>query len=60
VTGARPRSNVAGDHLAVADESATAERYAKYCPPLAVSVEPVIRPASSETRNTTQRAISSG
>src|SRR5450432_2071133 len=26
---------------------------AKYCPPLAVSVEPVIRPASSEARNTT-------
>src|SRR5665647_3196168 len=35
-------------------------RYARYCPPLAVSVEPVIRPASSEARNTTQRAISSG
>src|SRR6185437_2623564 len=34
--------------------------YAKYCPPLAVSVEPVISPASSEARNTTQRAISSG
>ena len=34
--------------------------HAKYCPPLAVSVEPVIRPASSEARNTTQRAISSG
>ncbi len=34
--------------------------YAKYCPPLAESVEPVIRPASSEARNTTQRAISSG
>ena len=34
--------------------------YAKYCPPLAEIVEPVIRPASSEARNTTQRAISSG
>ena len=33
---------------------------AKYCPPLAVIVEPVIKPASSEARNTTQRAISSG
>ena len=33
---------------------------AKYCPPLAVMVEPVISPASSEARNTTQRAISSG
>ena len=32
----------------------------KYWPPFAVSVEPVIRPASSEARNTTQRAISSG
>jgi hypothetical protein len=31
-----------------------------YCPPLAVMVEPVMKPASSETRNTTQRAISSG
>src|SRR5262249_1477620 len=29
-------------------------------PPLADSVEPVISPASSEARNTTQRAISSG
>ncbi len=33
---------------------------AKYWPPLAVSVEPVIRPASSDAKNTTQRAISSG
>ena len=33
---------------------------AKYCPPFAVRVEPVISPASSEARNTTQRAISSG
>jgi signal transduction histidine kinase len=33
---------------------------AKYCPPFAVNVEPVISPASSEARNTTQRAISSG
>jgi hypothetical protein len=31
-----------------------------YCPPFAVMVEPVMKPASSETRNTTQRAISSG
>ena len=29
-------------------------------PPLAESVEPVIKPASSEARNTTHRAISSG
>ena len=33
---------------------------AKYCPPFAVKVEPVISPASSDARNTTQRAISSG
>ena len=33
---------------------------AKYCPPFAVSVEPVISPASSEARNTTQRATYSG
>lgn len=33
---------------------------AKYCPPLAEMVEPVMKPASSEARNTTQRAISSG
>src|SRR5262245_66588992 len=31
-----------------------------YCPPFAVSVEPVMKPASSDARNTTQRAISSG
>jgi hypothetical protein len=31
-----------------------------YCPPLMVSVEPVMKPDSSETRNTTQRATSSG
>jgi hypothetical protein len=30
------------------------------CPPFADSVEPVMKPASSEARNTTQRAISSG
>ena len=30
------------------------------CPPLAERVEPVISPASSAARNTTQRAISSG
>ena len=34
--------------------------YVIYCAPLAVSVEAVIRPASSEARNTTQRPISSG
>jgi hypothetical protein len=33
---------------------------AKYCPPLAVIVEPVMKPASSDARNTTQRAISLG
>ncbi len=32
----------------------------KNCPPLADRVEPVMKPASSEARNTTQRAISSG
>src|SRR5450759_3351530 len=36
------------------------KRSAKYCQPSAESVEPVIRPASSEAKNTTQRAISSG
>ena len=30
------------------------------CPPFAESVEPVMKPESSEARNTTQRAISSG
>ena len=34
--------------------------HAMYCPPLAVSVEPAMKPASSEARNSTQRAISSG
>ncbi len=33
---------------------------ARYCPPFAESVEPVMKPASSEARKTTQRAISSG
>lgn len=37
-----------------------AARQAKYCPPFAVIVEPVMKPASSEARKTTQRAISSG
>jgi hypothetical protein len=32
----------------------------KYCPPLAEIVDPVINPASSAAKNTTQRAISSG
>lgn len=32
----------------------------KNCPPLAEIVDPVMKPASSEARNTTQRAISSG
>src|ERR1700694_5521252 len=31
-----------------------------YCPPLIVSVEPVMNPDSSETKNNTQRATSSG
>jgi hypothetical protein len=31
-----------------------------YCPPLALMVESVIRPASSDAMNTTQRAFSSG
>ena len=34
--------------------------HAMYCPPLAVRVEPVMKPDSSAARNTTQRAISSG
>ena len=42
------------------DSTTGCSRQAKYCPPLAESVEPVIRPASSEAKNTTQRAISSG
>ena len=33
---------------------------ATYCPPFAVRVDPVMKPAASETRKTTQRAISSG
>src|SRR5262249_7300257 len=37
-----------------------AAHHAMYWPPLAVSVEPVMRPASSEARNRTQRATSSG
>ena len=36
------------------------QRYVRYCPPLTVSVEPVMKPASSAARNTTARAISSG
>ena len=32
----------------------------KYWPPLAEMVDPVMKPASSDARNTTQRAISSG
>ena len=35
-------------------------RQAINCPPLAVSVEPVMKPASSAARNTTARPISSG
>ena len=31
-----------------------------YWPPFALSVEPVMKPASSPARNTTQRATSSG
>jgi hypothetical protein len=34
--------------------------HAMYWPPLAESVEPVMKPASSPARNTTQRATSSG
>jgi hypothetical protein len=34
--------------------------HAMYWPPFAVSVEPVMNPASSLARNTTQRATSSG
>ena len=34
--------------------------YEKYCPPLAEIVAPVMKPASSEARKATQRAISSG
>ena len=33
-------------------------RQVKYWPPFAVSVEPVMKPASSDARKTTQRAIS--
>jgi type II secretory pathway pseudopilin PulG len=35
-------------------------RYAIYCAPFIVSVEPVMKPASSPARNSTARAISSG
>ena len=35
-------------------------RHTMTCPPLADKVEPVMRPLSSEARNTTQRATSSG
>jgi len=34
--------------------------HTRYWPPFAVSVEPVMKPASSDARNRTQRAISSG
>ena len=34
--------------------------HAMFCPPLAESVEPVMKPASSDAKNTTQRPISSG
>ena len=37
-----------------------ADDQTKNWPPLAEIVEPVMKPASSEARNTTQRAISSG
>ena len=40
--------------------SALPPPHAMYWPPLAVSVEPVMNPASSPARNTTQRATSSG
>jgi hypothetical protein len=46
----------AGTHLRLQ----RADSQAKYCPPLAEIVDPVIKPASSEARKTTQRAISSG
>ncbi len=36
------------------------QRHTMICPPLADRVEPVMRPLSSEARNTTQRATSSG
>ncbi len=42
------------------DRLSGAGNYIMIWPPLADSVEPVINPASSEAKNTTQRAISSG
>src|SRR5271165_3774796 len=42
------------------DEIRVRRDQAMYMPPLADSVEPVMKPASSAARNTTQRAISSG
>ena len=41
-------------------EPRPAARQTMVCPPLAESVDPVMKPASSAARNTTQRAISSG
>jgi hypothetical protein len=52
--------SLAGRQMRCGEHGSHGAFQAKYCPPLAVIVEPVIRPASSEARNTTQRAISSG
>lgn len=53
--GAAPPAGVAGP-----PEGAGRAGQTKNCPPLAEMVEPVMNPAWSETRKTTQRAISSG
>ena len=47
------------DRPAPADLSGLSDQ-PKNCAPLALIVEPEMKPASSEARNTTQRAISSG
>ena len=55
-----PRPELRRDRGIQAGPVELSDDQAKYCPPFADSVEPVISPASSEARNTTQRAISSG
>ncbi len=62
--GNRPRKNRSekfhcGSHIARGSPGRH-EHYAKYWPPFAVIVEPVMNPALSDARNVTQRAISSG
>jgi len=53
------RSHTLGEN-GICCKRETAASQIIYCPPLAVSTEPVMKPAWSETRKTTQRATSSG